>query len=897
MGNRQFMNLGRGRFRRHPPQIGALDGIVANWVGRIMFSRRGGISAARRIAEEQPAMIEPQGSRVPPPAEGRGLLAGLFLISAATLLFEINLTRLFSVAQFYHFAFMIVSIALLGYGASGTALSLFPAIGKRAPARTLGLLSFAAGSGMLGSFLLTNALPFDSYSIAWDPRQIAVLILYYLALTAPFFFSGMAVGALLAALPHRAGRVYAVNLAGSAAGCLAALAAPAFLGGEGVVTLSAGLSMLAAFAAAPFGRDAGNAAGRPAEEARRVRSSNTKAVLLSGAALLLLVFSAADAVSRLAGRGGFAFLEIRLSPYKNLSYVMQQPGSEIVSWSWNAFSRVDVVRGPGIHSLPGLSYRYLRPLPRQDGLLTDGDDLSPVIDPSEDLAFTAYLPAAPAYRLRPMADVLVLEPRGGLEVLAALGLDAGRVTAVEENPLAVRAAERIYGDPRVETAVESARSYLRRTGRRFDLILAPLVSSYHPVRSGAYSLAEDYRDTVEAFEDAILRLNDGGMLSVTCWLQYPPSEELRAFAVAVTALEELGKDPRRQIAAWRGYNTATILVKESPFTPGELDQLRESTSALAFDLIYLPDIREEETNRFNILPESVYYRTFRELLESNPRGAFYDAYPFDITPPTDDRPFFGHFFKWSQAGAVLAEIGKVWQPFGGAGYFVILALLILAVVLAALLLAMPLIFRRKAGVRNAEPGAAGSASAAAGEFFYFAMIGFGFLFVEIPLIQRFILFLDQPAYAMTAVLFSLLVFSGAGSACSARLPLARALLALAAILLAVPVLLPNLFSAALGLPLAERFALTAAALAPVGFLMGTAFPGGIRWALARDPRPERIPMVWTVNGAASVVAAVAAALLVLSFGFTRVFTLGALCYAGAGLTAGFTVLRLPRRRR
>jgi hypothetical protein len=829
----------------------------------------------------------------------RTLGVGLFLLSAATLLFEINLTRLFSIAQFYHFAFMIVSIALLGYGASGTALSIFPALGKRDPGQSLRSLSLAAGLCMLGSYLLTNWLPFDSFSIAWDRRQAGILVLYYLALAAPFFFSGMATGLLLSAFPKAAGPVYAVNLLGSSAGCLAALAAPAFFGGEGCVTLSAGLAVLAALAAGPSGGSAESGKERASgNRPSTIRRSGPRGIFLPGVMLILALLASSDAALRLLGQDGFGFLEVRLSPYKSLSYAMQQPGAEIVYRRWNAFSRVDVVRSPGIHSLPGLSYRYLQPLPDQDGLLIDGDDLSPVADPAGDAGFAPYLTAAPAFALRPQADVLVLEPRGGLDVLTALNLGARRVTAVEVNPLVVDAAGDIYGDPRVETILESDRSYIRRTPQRFDLILLSLASTYHPVRSGAYSLAEDYRYTVECFQDVLSRLNPGGMLAATRWLQYPPSEELRTFALAVTALENLGADPRTQVAAWRGYNTATILVKESPFTGEELRVLREFTANLAFDLIYAPDIREEETNRFNILPESIYYRTFKELLDSRPRAAFYEAYSFDVSPPTDDHPFFGHFFKWSQAGRIVAEFGKVWQPFGGAGYFVILALLILAVLLAAVLIILPLILRRKPGkVLPPEHSAAHSPSKTVRRLFYFGLLGFGFLLVEIPLIQRFILFLDQPAYAMTAVLFSLLVFSGAGSLCSRRFPLSWGLALLAVLLFLAPLLLPPFFSAALGLPFLLRLGLTVLVLAPIGFLMGIPFPGGIRWVLSEDEQSQSIPWIWTVNGAASVVAAVLAALLMLSLGFTWVFMLGALCYAGAWLIVALTGFRLPRLRR
>ena len=149
----------------------------------------------------------------------RSVRLTLFLISAATLTFEIVLTRIFSVAQFYHFAFMIVSIALLGFGASGTALMIFPKFGRNDPRQKLSLLGLGTGFSILSAYLLTNHLPFDSFSIAWDRRQVGILVLHYLALATPFFFSGMAIGLLLDAYPESAGGTYAVNLFGSALGC------------------------------------------------------------------------------------------------------------------------------------------------------------------------------------------------------------------------------------------------------------------------------------------------------------------------------------------------------------------------------------------------------------------------------------------------------------------------------------------------------------------------------------------------------------------------------------------------------------------------------------------------------------------------------------------------------
>lgn len=802
------------------------------------------------------------------PSLSRRLRLGLFLLSAAALSFEIQLTRLFSVAQFYHFAFMIISIALLGYGASGTVLAIFQGFGQKQPQRSLSRLALATAVSILGAYLLINRLPFDSFSIAWERKQVWILLLHYGALALPFFFAGMAVGLLLAAYPRHSSRTYAVNLLGAALGCLITLFLPSQIGGEGMVMLSTGMAALAAFVAA-FGKT--TKVSPPSSNAPGRRRLAQQALLLTSSSLLLCV-ALLDLGFRAAGHQGLRWLDLHLSPYKSLSYALQIPGAQLIYQGWNSFARVDLVRSPGIHSYPGLSYRYLKPLPEEDGLTIDGGDLSPIVHPTPDLEFTSYLPAAVAFHLRPQAEALVLEPRGGLDILVALAQGAHQVTAVEANPMIVSAAGDIYRDPRVNLEIESDRSFLRRTTRRFDVIVLSLTSSYHSVRSGAYSLMEDYRYTVEAFQDALFRLNSDGLLVVTRWLQTPPSECLRTFALAVTALESEQGDPGAQIIAFRSYNTATILVKKSAFTAGELQVIREFADKRAFDFNYAPGLLPDEINRHNILPEPIYYQAFTALLEAQPRNAFYASYPFDVTPPTDDRPFFGHYFKWSQAGQVAAELGKTWQPFGGAGYFVIIALLLLAVLLSGVLIILPAVLAGRAQVAAQPPPA---------YLIYFGLIGFAFMLVEIPLIQRFILYLGHPAYAMIAVLFTLLLFSALGSHFSKRFSLQPAIGFLFIFLLAMTWLLPLAFRLTLGLSLVYRLGVTAIFLAPAGFLMGVPFPGGIQRMLERNDLPSQVSWIWAVNGAASVVSSVLAALLALSFGLDWVLKLGAVCYAGA----------------
>jgi hypothetical protein len=797
---------------------------------------------------------------VKPCLDGR-IWLGLFLLAAATLAFEINLTRLFSVAQFYHLAFMIVSIALLGFGASGTALTIFPALQRGNPHERLGGSALGAGASMLGAYLLTNWLPFDSFSIAWDRRQVLILALHYSALAVPFFFSGIALASLLSQFGPRAGTIYAANLLGSAGGCMLALVLPSFLGGDGAIALYAGLAAAAAIASSSFQRS------RPGALA---------------AALGLIIFSLAGVVVQVSSGSPPGFLSLRISPYKGLSYALQAPGAHVTHRSWNAFSRLDVVQGGAIHAVPGLSYRYLEPLPSMYGLFVDGDDLSPVVDASADAGFFSYLPSAIAFQLHPHGSTLILEPRGGLDVLTAFALSTGQKTAVEVNPLITQTIP-AYADMRLQVHTESDRSFLQATKTAYDVIVISLPSGYHPVRSGAYSLGEDYRYTVEGFGKALQRLNPGGVMISTRWLQEPPSEDLRLFALAVAALERIGGDPRAQLVAFRGYNMASVMLKNGKYTADELSEIRRFLASRAFDLSYAPDVRAEETNRYNILRASEYYETYNRLVESSSREAFFTAYDYDVRPPTDDRPFFGHYFKWRQASQILAELGRTWQPFGGAGYFVILALLILAIVLASALILMPMVLR---------PGARSNSRVALSvrDLLYFGLLGFGFLLVEIPLLQLFILYLEQPAYAAGVVLFSLLLFSGVGSRLSPRIPLRPSLVLLAAAVLVTPTLLHAVIEQTLGLPLAERMCLTSLMLAPAGFLMGIPFPGRIRLMSQQasgrksNPQGEEIPWVWAVNGAASVIASILAALFALTFGFTWVLRIGALCYFGAFLT-------------
>ena len=797
---------------------------------------------------------------------GAALFWGTGLLAAALLAYEVALYRLLAVAQFHHLAFMVISLAMLGSGASGTLLATFPRLGLWRPRATMAWFALGAGVLMPFGWALTNWIPFDAYTI-WDPRQVAILALHYGVLSLPFFAGGTALSLLFRRYPRAIAASYGANMVGSAAGCLLALLAPGLVGAEGVLLLCTVGAAAAAICYAPYGMGLGR---------------------WQRAAALLLAVGAAIGLGRPP-----AALQVRLSPYKGLSYAIQAPGSRILATHWNAIARLDLVASPSLHALPGLSYRARMAPPAQWGLYCDGDDLSPVLledpasvdDGSPALAFAEAMPTAGAYALVPGGRVLLLDPLGGLEIWVALAQGVDRVDAAVSNPLVPRTVGGIYGHPRVTVLDADARSAVRAVHEPYDAVVLPLTDPYRPVRSGAYSLAEQYTLTREAFGEYMRALRPGGLLVITRWLQTPPSESLRAYALAVAAVEDSGGDPGSWIVAYRGYTTMTILIRNGPWEHGELASLQRFCDEWAYDLVAMPGMSAADANRYSVLDRPIYYEAYRELLQAADRAAWVRAYPYQVAPPTDDRPFYGHYYRWSQLPQLLAELGHTWAPFGGAGYLVLVALLLLATAGAAVLVAMPLLARQSA----ARSRPSGSLQRT---LLYFAGIGLGFVLVEVPLIQRYTLYLGHPAYAFSAVLAALLVFSGLGATLSSRVRLRSALVALAAVAALSPWVVVGLQSHTAAWPLAARGAMAAVALAPLGVLMGIPFAGGLSRVATGDRRA--IAWAWAANGAASVVASVLAAALTLSWGTRAGILMGAACYLLAWASAPNAMAPAPR---
>ena len=785
-----------------------------------------------------------------PPSRRAALALGL--LSAGALCFEVALLRLYAVQQFYHFAFLVISLAVLGTAAGGTALAL-----RTRPALPAGLaVGFAAA--VLLAYATLNVLPFDSYAVAWDRRQVVILALYFGSASLPFFFHGWFTGAALAAAGSAPGRAYAANLVGAAAGPPIALLATATLRLESAVALASAAGLLSA--------------------ALLVQRRPTRALAL-GLALALGV---------LALRPPEALM-LRISPNKALAQAVHYPGAVLTAMRDGIAARLEVVESEGVHNFPGLSLNYSGPLPMQAGFYLDGDGPLPAtaLDPAGAAArqLASSMPGGLAYLLRPDARALVLDPGAGLNAALALAAGADQVEVPIDEPLLLEMLRGPYApftfylaqEPRLHWLPTTSRGALARGGTYAGIEFA-LTAPFRPVASGAFSLSEEYDLTVEAMAAALQRLSDDGLLVLTRWLTTPPAESLRAWSTLLAAMGRSGvTDARLQLVAYRSLRTSTVLVSAQPWTAAELASIRRFLDRNGFDAIALPDLSSADLNRFNQIPDDPYPALFRGLLEDPQQ--LQRTFPYQVAPTSDDRPFFFYFFRWRQTPEVLAGFGQIWQPFGGSGYLVLLALLALMLALAALLCLAPALSRRVRGRLSFTGG------------LYFACLAAGFMFVELSLLQRFSLPFERPPLAFAVVLSLILLASGIGSRMSDRVRTDRSLLFLGGMVLGGAFVLPAVVSGALSGTLAARLAASIIILFPLGFLMGIPFPTGVRWFTAGEP--GRVGWAWSINGAASAVAGVLGAMLAIDLGLRALMILGGLAYLAAWLALRRSRIAVP----
>jgi len=760
--------------------------------------------------------------------------------------------RVLSIVQWHHFAYMIISLALLGYGASGTFIAVFRQRLEPRFEAAFALCALLFSVTMVACFVVGQRVPFNALEIIWDGTQFATLSVLYLVFFVPFFFAACCIGLALTCRSQAISRLYFFDLAGAGAGAMLVIGLLFIVYPQTALIVLVALALVASRLVA-----AGEATGWP---------------LRLGQVSWLLV------VAGIVVGGG---LSLKPSEYKGLSQAMQVVDTRVLAQASSPLGLLTVIDSPTvpIRHAPGLSFNARHIPPEQLAVFTDADGLSSITrydGNPESIAYLADVTAALPYQLLDEPDVLLLGAGGGDGVLMALYHDAARIDAVELNSqisgfVAYTYADfagRIYEDPRVAVYTAEARGFVAQNNRQYDLIQIGLLDSFAAAGSGVQALNESYLYTVEALREYIGDLKAGGLLAITRWIKSPPRDNLKLAATAIEALAQTGVDPGAQLAVVRSWNTATLLVRNGEFSSKDIDGIREFASSRSFDTAYFPGIEVADTNRFNLLDQPWLHDGIHAMLGADV-DAWFSGYKYFVEPATDDRPYFSHFFKWRTLPEVLSL-----RSAGGAAliewaYLIVVATLAQAILLGCLLILLPL-----SRVRRTWSGGLRYGS-------YFLSLGLAFLFVEIAFIQKFTLFLGHPLYAIAVVLASFLVFAGIGSAYSARAgrAVSIAVAGIVGIAIIYVVILPPLFSWLIGIADSLRILLSILLIAPLAFFMGMPFPLGLRRVAAEAP--DFVPWAWGINGFASVVSAVLATLLAIHFGFTVVIALALLLYVSA----------------
>ena len=767
---------------------------------------------------------------------------GVSLIAFSTLLLEVDLTRVFAVTLWYYFGFIAISLALLGTGAAGVLCYVYRErwTGDNYR-RHMGAFSIALAVLCPLVLLMHLSSDLSGYTLQ-QGMFLAILGLQLVGFFTLFFCAGMVISIALFRFREEVGVFYFFDLAGAALGSLAVIvllyqySAPALAFVVSTASLLAALVFLAPII-------------RPAMRA------------------LLVALFAASIVATAVNDDQALLTVATVKSYA--SQGIQSVEERKVFEQWSPVSRVAVF-APEL----GRSGRSRMRITNDAGAPTtlhqfDGN--------WSNADWVLKAPGNVGLHLRPSGESLIIGSGGGMDVLSALRFGNQRITAVEINPVIAnlvtgRYADyigHIFEDPRVTLHVQEGRNFAAGSRDSYDLITITMIDSWAGAAAGAYIFSENTLYTYEAIRDYYRHLKDDGVLSVSRY--YTWDEALRIVNTYLTYLTDQGvPDPQSRIIAVVGphrvYRSATLLLRKGPFTAAEVRMVAALAARNGFKILHapfaVPAAVQEGRSAGNF---------FRQVVQAttDERAALVANYRRDVSPSTDDRPFF--FFMDRFGDLMNAERSE--HPARRLALPILYFVFVLFAVLAVVTVFLPLWLRRELKIREIPQRTR--------ILLYFAGIGVGFMLVEISLIHRLTVFLGHPTYSFVVVLFSILLASGIGSLLSERLAEKRLLPLLAGVVLLVGIVALSIYDRLTGLMWLEfpaRVAVSIALLAPVGLLLGMCFPLGIRWA--RRAHDHLIPWAWAVNGVFSVFAAAASLVVAINFGLKAMMLAGAACYLG-----------------
>lgn len=797
--------------------------------------------------------------------DSRVLCLGVGLVSLALMHTQVVLTRLFSVVVWYHFAFFAISVALLGLSASALCVQLFQArLARYEVPKVLASAALLFALSILGlSFTLLHATPdwFGAGEATFFTSFTPKLLLIFCATTAPFFLGGFAISLAINRWPSAIHRIYAYDLGGAALACAIVIPVLSYVGGPDALVVSACLACVGAMV--------------------------FSCMELSTRGLRRMGWFAASGLVMLLGVGASraGAFEIRVAKGLDLTRVAPEFNR------WNSFSLISVFPSWQFRGW-GLSPKYDKPVPPEKSLVIDMNAFTPLLAFDGDfskVAHTRYDLSALAYRIHPMNHACVIGAGGGKDVLAALASGVKKVTAVEVNPLIANDVMRdryrtfnggLYDRPDVELHVEDGRSFVRGVRDAYDVILISMVDTSAATAAGAYALAENGLYTVDAFRDFIAKLKPRGVLTVSSVSLPGLAVGARLAALAREALRERGSDPERSVAVigtqWLAVHDATmynVLVKPDGFDDAEIAALSELSTNLGFEPAYLPGKELESAQA----PERAKIARILHESDDAKLAQARDAWPMDVSPVYDDRPYFFYQNRLRDSWQALWARSDV-HLFGN-GLVVLLKVLFVSLLMVAICIVLPLM------VLSRKRRLAGDTSKRASwDIAFVACLGLGYMFVEMACVQRLLLYLGTPTYALTAVLLVLLLAGGFGSraaaGCSPR-QVGKLMLGLVLYAALWMTIWPVLAAHTAHLAVSGRVTIAGLSMLPLGFLMGIPLPSGLTIVSRRDH--DRTAWLWGVNGATSVFGSVLATLGSMHVGIRMVLGFGILLYVCAAV--------------
>lgn len=797
---------------------------------------------------------------------------GIFAVALATLMLEILLTRITSVIAWYHLAFFVIALAMLGMTAGAVIVFLWPRAFADVPRR---LFDSALGFAALAppAFAWTMSGPLLPVT---DLMGFVALLGLGLVLALPFTVVGVTLTLALTRAGLPPGRAYGVDLLGAAAGAVLVIPVLDAIDAASAVLVASAIAALGALA---FASSMSGGTGRKGQVV---------------AAALAIAWSGAAWFNATAG-----VPPLRPAWVKG---VHEDYGAH--AWvGWNTHSRVTV--SPTV-ALPPMLWAAGRNTPaeqlapiEQRIVKIDGAAATAMARAGGDLGYLEWDVATFAHQLRPSGAAAVIGVGGGRDVLAAARAGHRPIVGVELNAKIVSLHREAMAEfsgiaaiPGAELVVDEARSFFTRDDRQYEVVTMSLIDTWASTGAGAYSLSENGLYTVEAWLAFMRRLTPTGIFTVSRWYKSDsPGETGRMLALAMETLWRLGaKDPRAHLILLQQGSVATLLVSPSPFSPQDLDVMQREAVRLGFNMVLTP----------RRLPAQPLLRSLVEQRDRPALWAFARAQALDLTPPTDDRPFFFNMLRPSAWLADSAEVDS--QDFAFLGNLQATQTLVHATLVSVLLtlaaLVGPLWLRRREMPREAGDRATLIAACA-----YFALIGLGFMFVEIGLLSRVGVFLGHPTLALAVVLGGIILATGIGSLLSGLVPVERRRVAWffplvpGLLVVAARVALAPVMDGFAGAGVGTRVLLTVAIIAPPALAMGLCFPLGLRLVRhARAEAPDELtPWLWGVNGACGVCASGLALGTSMAWGISTTLAIGALCYLALPICTWWLVRRPPVR--